>query len=88
MLGPNGIIMVGTSVQRAYECDIECCELASAIVASEGLLAVHQVVDEEMPDAKKSAGSFGLAEDTKEVLIDPSSSNNKAVHVGTTLSPK
>jgi hypothetical protein len=41
MPGPNGIITVGTSVQRAYECDVECYELASAIVTSEGLLAIQ-----------------------------------------------
>jgi hypothetical protein len=41
MSGPNGIITVGTFVQRAYECDVECYELASAVIASEGLLVVH-----------------------------------------------
>jgi hypothetical protein len=46
------------------------------------------VVDEEVPDAKKSSGSFGPAEDTKEVLIDPNSSNSKVVRIGTALSPK
>jgi hypothetical protein len=39
MSGPNGIITVGTSVQRAYECDMECCELALTIIASEELSA-------------------------------------------------
>jgi hypothetical protein len=75
---------LATSIQCAYE----CCELASAIIASKGLPAIHQVVDDEAPDAKKSARSFGIAEDTKEVLIDPSSSDGKAVRVGTALSPK
>jgi hypothetical protein len=46
------------------------------------------VVDEEAPDAKKSFGSFGMTEDTKEVLINPSSSDGKVVHIGTALSPK
>jgi hypothetical protein len=36
MPGPNGIITVGTSVQHAYECDVECCELASVIISSKG----------------------------------------------------
>jgi hypothetical protein len=88
MSRPNGIITVSTSVQRAYECEVECCELASAIIASEGLPAVHQMVDEEAPNAKKSSRSFGLAEDTKEVLIDPSSFDDRVVHIGTAHSAK
>jgi hypothetical protein len=67
---------------------VECCELASAVIASEGLSAVHQVLDEEAPDAKRSSRSFGLAKDTNEVLIDPSSSDGKTVRIGTALSPK
>jgi hypothetical protein len=88
MPGPNGIIMIGTSVQCAYKCNVECCELTSAIIAFKGLSAPHQVVDEEAPDTKKSSRSFGPAEDTKEVPIDPSSSNGKVVRISTTLSPK
>jgi hypothetical protein len=88
MSGPNGIITVGTFVQCAYECDVECYELASAVIASEGLPVVHQVLDEEAPDTKRSSGSFKLAEDIKEVIIDPSSSDGKTVHIDTALSPK
>jgi hypothetical protein len=87
MLGPNGIITVGTSVQCTYECDVECCELASVIIASEELPAVHQVVDKEAPDAKRSSESFEPAEDTEEVLIDPSGSDGKMVRVNTALPP-
>jgi hypothetical protein len=46
------------------------------------------VVDEEASNAKKFSRSFGLVEDTKEVLINPSSSDDKVVHINTTLSPK
>jgi hypothetical protein len=46
------------------------------------------VVNEEAPDAKKSSGSFGPAKDTKEFLIDPSSSDGKVVRISTALSPK
>ena len=34
MLGPGGVITIGTSFQRAYECEVECCDHATAIVAS------------------------------------------------------
>ena len=33
MSGPHGVITVGTSFQRAYECEVECCGHATAIVA-------------------------------------------------------
>jgi hypothetical protein len=86
MSGPHDIIIVGTSVQRAYECEVEFYEFASTLIASEGLLAVHQVMDEEAPDTKKTVESFKLTEDTKEVVIDPSNSKGKMVHIGTALS--
>jgi hypothetical protein len=52
MLGPRGIITIGTSFQRAYECEVECCELASAIIASEELVVIKEVTTEEVPDSK------------------------------------
>ena len=86
MSGPHGVITVGTSFQRAYECEVECCDHATAIVASRELAALKEEVSEEVPDVKKSTGSFELAEGFKEVLIDPSSSEGKMIHIGTTLS--
>ena len=86
MPGPHGVITVGTSFQRAYECEVECCGHATAIVASEELAALKEEVAEEAPDTKKSTGSFESAEDSKEVLIDPSSSEGKTVRIGTALS--
>ena len=86
MPSPRGVITVGTSFQRAYECEVECCGHATATVASEELIALQDEVTEEAPDAKKSAGSFESAEGSKEVLIDPSNSEGKTVRIGTTLS--
>ncbi|XP_066324602.1 uncharacterized protein [Miscanthus floridulus] len=87
-LGPYGIITVGASFQRAYECEVECCGHATAIVTSRELAALREEVAEETPDTKKSTGSFKLVEGFKEVLIDPSSSKGKMVRIGTTLSSK
>ena len=86
MPGPHGVITVGTSFQWAYECEVECCGHATAIVASGELIALKEEVTEEAPDAKKSIRSFESAEGSKEVLIDPSSSEGKTVCIGTTLS--
>ena len=81
--GPRGVITVGTCFQRAYECEVECCGHATPIVASEELATLREEVTEETPDAKKAIGSFQSAEGSKEVLVDPSSSEGKIVRIGT-----
>ena len=88
MSGPHGVITVGTSFQRAYECEVECCGHAVAVIAFGELATLREEVAKEAPDAKKSTGSFESVEGFKEVLIDPSSSEGKMVRIGTTLSSK
>ena len=87
MPGPCGAITIDT-FQRAYDCEVECCEHATAIVASKKLTAIKEEVIEEAPDPKWSTGSLEPIEGTKEVLIDPSSFKGKVVRIGTTLSSK
>ena len=72
----------------AYECEVECCKHAMAVIASKELAAIRKEVAEEAPDPKRSARSFELVEGTKEVLIDPSGSKGKVVRIGTMLSSK
>jgi len=79
MLGPRGVITVGTSFQRTYECEVECCEHA---------VAMREEIVKEEPNPKRLAGSFEPVEGAKEVLIDPSGSKGKVVRIGTTLSSK
>ncbi|XP_066311230.1 uncharacterized protein [Miscanthus floridulus] len=83
---PGRVITIGTSFQRAYECEVECCGHASVVIASEELATLREKVVEEAPDAKKSTRSFELVEGSREVLLDPSSSEGKKVRIGTTLS--
>ena len=85
-VGPHGVITVGTSFQRAYECEVECCGHATAIVASGELAALKEEVAEEVPNTKKSTGLFESVEGSKEVLIDPRSSEGKTLCIGTALS--
>ena len=87
ILGPSRVITIGTSFQHAYECEVNCCDHATSIVTSGELAAIKREVTEEAPDTKKSIGSFELAEGSKEVLVDPNSSEGKIVCIGTTLSP-
>jgi hypothetical protein len=67
---------------------VECCEFASAVIASKELPAIHQVDNEEAPNAKKTSGSFKPAEDTKEILINPNGSEGKTMRIGATLTLK
>ena len=83
--GPGGVITVGTYFQRAYECEVECYDHATAIIASRELATIKREVTEDAPNTKKSAGSFEPVESSKEVLIDPNSSKGKTVRIGTTL---
>ncbi|XP_066385116.1 uncharacterized protein [Miscanthus floridulus] len=86
MQGPCGVITIGTSFQRSYECEVESYEHASAIIASEELTVMKEGTAKEAPDSKRSAESFEPTEGIKEVLIDPSSSEDKVVHIDTMLS--
>ena len=58
------------------------------IVTSGELAAIRKEVTKEAPNPKRSARSFEPVEGAKEVLIDPSGSKGKVVHIGTTLSSK
>ena len=88
MPGLCGVITVGTSFQRAYKCEVECCEHTTAIVTSRELAAILDEIIKEAPDPKRLARDFEPMEGAKEVLIDPSSSKGKVVGIGTMLSSK
>ena len=88
MPGPHRVITIGTSFHRAYECEVKYCGHASVVAASEELATLREEVVEETPNAKRSSGSFESAEGSKEVLVDPSSSEDKKVRIRTMLSSK
>jgi hypothetical protein len=88
MLGPNGIITVGSTYRHAYKCDVECVEYAEAIVESEALIADLECLSKEVPDAKRHAGNFETAEAVKTVALDPSNDACKHVRIGSELNPK
>ena len=86
MPSPGEIINVDTSFQHAYECEVECFDHVIAIVTTVELAALRKEVSEDAPDPKRSTGSFEPVEGSKEVLIDPGSTEGKMVRIGTTLS--
>ena len=58
------------------------------IIASEELMTIKEGTVEEAPNSKQSVKSVEPTEAIKEVLIDPSNSEDKVVRIGTTLSSK
>ena len=50
MPGPCRVITIGTSFQHTFECEVECCEHATTIVASKELMTIREEVTKEAPD--------------------------------------
>jgi hypothetical protein len=72
MLGPNGVITVGSSIEHAFDCDVDCVEHAEALALDEALVAnIEKMVNEDLCSTAKHAGSFETAEQTKEVPLLP-----------------
>jgi hypothetical protein len=88
MLGPKGIITVGSTYRHAYECDVECVEYTETIAESEALIADLDCLSKEAPDAKRHTGNFEPAEAVKSVSLDPSNDAFKHVRIGSKLDPK
>jgi rhamnose utilization protein RhaD (predicted bifunctional aldolase and dehydrogenase) len=88
MLGPNGVITVGSTYRHAYECDVECVEYAEALTESEALIADLGCLSKEVPDAKRHTGNFEPAEAVKSVPLDPSNDASKQVQIGSELDSK
>jgi hypothetical protein len=89
MPGPNGVITAGSSIEHAFDCDVECVEHAEALALDEALVAnMEKMVNEDLNSTAKHAGSFEAAEQTKEVPLDPAAPEGKALRVSSTLDPK
>ncbi|CAN6363387.1 unnamed protein product [Urochloa humidicola] len=86
--GPKGMITFSTTVEHAYQCEIEYVEFASALVASAELDQIKQRLFEEAPNSNRNKGSFEPAEGVKKVLLDPSGSSDQAMQIGSDLDPK
>jgi hypothetical protein len=51
--GSKGIITVGTTYQRAFECDTKCFKFAEALIQSERLHAEPPSEDQDVPESSK-----------------------------------
>jgi hypothetical protein len=82
MSGPNGVIAVGSSIEHAFDCDVECVEHAEALALDEALVAnMDKLVNEDLDSTAKHVGSFEAAEQTKEVPLDPAAPEGKVLRV-------
>jgi hypothetical protein len=89
MPGHKGVITVGSSIEHAFDCDVDCVEHAEALVLDDALVAnLEKLVNEDLDSTAKHAGSFEAAEQTKEVPLDPAAPKGKALRVSSTLDPK
>jgi hypothetical protein len=84
--GPKGIIAVGPTYHRAYECDTECFHFAETIIRSERLHAEPRSEDQDVPESSKRAScSFEPAKDVKDAVV---SNDGRTLRIGTSLDPK
>jgi hypothetical protein len=89
MPGPKGVIIVGSSIEHAFDCDVEFVEHAKALAVDEALVVnLEKLVNEGLDSTAKHAGSFEAAEQTKEVPLDPAAPEGKALRVSSTLHSK
>jgi hypothetical protein len=84
--GLKGIITIGPTYQRAYECGTECFQFAEAIIWSERLRAEPRSEDQDVPESsKRAACCFEPAKDIKDaVIID----DGRTLRIGTAVDPK
>jgi N12 class adenine-specific DNA methylase len=89
MSGPNGVIIVGSSIEHAFDYDVECVEHAEALALDEALMAnLEKMANEDLDSTAKHAGSFEATEQTKEVPLDPAAPEGKVLRVSSTLDSK
>jgi hypothetical protein len=84
--GLRGIITVGTTYQRAYECDAECFQFAEATIRSKRLHDEPRSEDQDVPESsKRAACSFEPAKDVKDAVV---SVDGRKLRIRTALDPK
>jgi hypothetical protein len=61
MSGPKGVIIVGLSIEHAFDCDVECVEHAEALALDEALVVgLEKLVNEDLDSAAKHATASRL----------------------------
>ena len=89
MLGPNGVITMGSTFLHAYTCDHEHYELTTAVINLFELPQLRNSLTPAVSDCNKptSLTAFHPLEESKVVGIDPTDPT-KMVRIGTQLPAK
>jgi hypothetical protein len=89
MSKPKGVITVGSSIEHAFDCDVECVEHTEALALDETLVAdLEKLANEGLDSTSKHVGSFEAAMQTKEVPLDPAAPEGKTLRVSSTPDSK
>jgi hypothetical protein len=89
MPGPKGVITMGSSIEHAFDCDVECMEHAKALAVDETLVMdLEKLANEGLDSSAKNTSSFEAAEQTKEVPLNLAAPEGKALRVSSTLDLK
>lgn len=88
MSGSIGTFTMGTMVRHAYECEVECCDLADGASAKQELLEMLLTMGEQAPNVKRVGMAFELMNYVKEVPLDPECADRRIVCIRSNLSLK
>jgi hypothetical protein len=84
--GPKGIITMGATFQRSFECDAEGFEFTEALIRSKRLHAEPPSKDQHIPESSmRAACSFEPAKDVKDAAV---SDDGRMLCNGMALDPK
>jgi hypothetical protein len=82
----KGVIVVGPTYQRAYDCDAECFQFAEATIRSERLHVEPSSENQDVP-SRPSAFLFSF-EPTKDIKDAVVSDDSRMLRIETALDPK
>ena len=88
MPGPKGVIIISSSFEHAYECDVECVEYGEAVESSTELASRLEALAAETLEPKCHARSFEPAKGTKMISLDPNNIDGKVLTIRADLDPK
>jgi hypothetical protein len=78
--GTYHAILGRSSIEHAFDCDIECVEHAELLELDEALVvSMEKLVSEDLDSTTEHAGSFEVAEQTKDVPLDPTAPEGEAL---------
>jgi hypothetical protein len=80
---------MGSSIEHAFDCGVECVEHAEVLALDKALVAnLEKLFNEDLDSSAKHAGSFEVVDQTKEVPLDLAAPEGKPLRVSSTLDSK